>query len=618
MKQLYRLLAFSFITVFSSLSLSAQSTFGNPSFEGATGTGLTPAPWGLCTGTADTCPGPFGVDMAASDGATYVGLWSGSTGALGSPPETFAQKLPCAFRAGKTYTFTIDLAWDLNGSASYTQGATLQIWGAMANCTQTQLLWQGTPTVAQVWQTQTITFTPTSNWTNVTFAAVLANQKYVLLDNITPIIRAGATVASANASCGGPGNDGSATVTAPADGTPWQYSWSPGGQTTSTVTGLSPGTYTCTITDPGDACPIPIVVTVNIQGPPMVTATATPANICLGQTSQLLAAVPAAPPATCTYAINMFDTFGDGWGTPSNVRVYKNTVLIGTYTCAGSASSNTFTVTQGDAIRVEYTSSSSFNNEQRFEVRDATAALLYNSGTNPTTGVKWSGVANCNVTPPTYSYSWTPAATLNNASIANPIATPTVTTTYTVSVTSSTNPGCPTTRTVTVTVGGATGIATTIVNAGCGLSNGSVTLGAVTGGIAPFTYNFNNLGFSATTSYTGLAPGTYPLVVKDANGCNYTTSVVIGNNPGPTAIASTTINSNCGAANGSVTLGAVTGGTAPYQYNFNSLGFSATLNYNSLLAGTYTVIVKDANGCLYNTTITVNNNPGTYCAAIRR
>ena len=51
-----------------------------------------------------------------------------------------------------------------------------------------------------------------------------------------------------------------------------------------------------------------------------------------------------------------------------------------------------------------------------------------------------------------YSYSWTPAATLNNTSVSNPIASPMNTTTYYTSVTA--NNGCTMTDSVTVTVSG--------------------------------------------------------------------------------------------------------------------------------------------------------------------
>ena len=50
----------------------------------------------------------------------------------------------------------------------------------------------------------------------------------------------------------------------------------------------------------------------------------------------------------------------------------------------------------------------------------------------------------------TYSYAWAPAVGLSNASIANPIATPSATTTYTVTVTE--NGSCTAPQTVAVTL----------------------------------------------------------------------------------------------------------------------------------------------------------------------
>ena len=92
--------------------------------------------------------------------------------------------------------------------------------------------------------------------------------------------------------------------------------------------------------------------------------------------------------------------------------------------------------------------------------------------------------------------------------------------------------------------------------------------------------------------------GSYPLEVKDANGCIYPTTVTIINSGGPTAIAYTVTDETCGTLNGSVTLGAVTGGTPGYTYNFNNLGYSAVTTYTGLAAGSYMLLVKDANGCV--------------------
>ena len=157
---------------------------------------------------------------------------------------------------------------------------------------------------------------------------------------------------------------------------------------------------------------------------------------------------------------------------------------------------------------------------------------------------------------------------------------------------------------------GPTAIASTIVNATCGASNGSITLGAVTGGLAPYTYSVDGSAFTATTSYPGFAAGTYAVEVRDANSCVFSTSVTVTSTSGPTAIVTTVVNAACGASNGSITLGAVTGGLAPYTYSVDGSAFTATTSYPSLAAGTYAVEVRDANGCIFSTTASVSNTSG--------
>ena len=112
----------------------------------------------------------------------------------------------------------------------------------------------------------------------------------------------------------------------------------------------------------------------------------------------------------------------------------------------------------------------------------------------------------------------------------------------------------------------------TPVDASCGLSNGSVTIGAVTGGTAPYTYSFNGGAYGAAYKlHMNLAAGTYTISVKDANGCIFNA---------PDAVIGvillqlqrswcTPVDASCGLSNGSVTISAVTGGTAPYTYSFN-------------------------------------------------
>jgi len=78
-------------------------------------------------------------------------------------------------------------------------------------------------------------------------------------------------------------------------------------------------------------------------------------------------------------------------------------------------------------------------------------ALIANAGNDVTmvyNSVQLNGTATGG-TPP-YTWIWSPAGSLSNPNIANPVATPTVTTTYTLTVTD--NAGCSSTDPVTVTV----------------------------------------------------------------------------------------------------------------------------------------------------------------------
>ena len=162
---------------------------------------------------------------------------------------------------------------------------------------------------------------------------------------------------------------------------------------------------------------------------------------------------------------------------------------------------------------------------------------------------------------------------------------------------------------------GPTAIAVTTKNESCSLANGEINLGIVTGGTLPYKYNFNGLGFAASSvTYLNLTAGSYSLIVQDANGCSYTApSIVLSNTSGPTSVAVSTTNSTCNLSNGSILIGSATGGLAPYEYNFNSLGYSTGKSFLNLAASSYTLSVKDANGCIYlSTPILVSNTSGPF------
>lgn len=126
------------------------------------------------------------------------------------------------------------------------------------------------------------------------------------------------------------------------------------------------------------------------------------------------------------------------------------------------------------------------------------------------------------------------------------------------------------------------------------------------GGKAPYQYSINNYDYQSSSYYGGAYPGTHIIKVKDANGCVYTTPLVIDS---PVSLVATvTVNkaTECGVKD-SVTITA-TGGQAPYTYSFTGgVSFIDSNTSSDLLVGNHTVFVKDSNGCRYTTYVTVEH-----------
>jgi len=158
--------------------------------------------------------------------------------------------------------------------------------------------------------------------------------------------------------------------------------------------------------------------------------------------------------------------------------------------------------------------------------------------------------------------------------------------------------------------GGPSAVVLTTTDANCGANNGSITIGTVTGGTSPYTYSFDGSAFTSTIVYNNLAAGSHAISVKDANGCTFSTNATINNNGGPSAVVLTATDANCGASNGSITIGTVTGGRSPYSFSIDGSAFTSTIVYNNLSAGSHTISAKDANGCTFSTNATINNSGG--------
>jgi len=114
-------------------------------------------------------------------------------------------------------------------------------------------------------------------------------------------------------------------------------------------------------------------------------------------------------------------------------------------------------------------------------------------------------------------------------------------------------------------------------------------------GQAPYIYSWND--GQTTQTATGLTAGNYSVTITDANGCTSSTNVTLGE---PTIITASTTPTNIscfGGADGQITVNAPSGGTPGYTYSINGGSFQASSTFTGLIAGTYTITVKDNNGC---------------------
>jgi len=190
-----------------------------------------------------------------------------------------------------------------------------------------------------------------------------------------------------------------------------------------------------------------------------------------------------------------------------------------------------------------------------------------------------------------YTYSWSPG--INTASTFK--VCPSTTTIYTVTITDS--KGVKATDTAQVKIYPAINLAAATTLAQCGISNGNATV-SVTGGTGPFTYQwFPVINISPTLS--NIAAGSYTATVTDSKGCKKIITVNVPGSPGLTAQIS---GSNPLCSGSSTTL--LASGGSVFVWNTGASTSSIVVAPSSTTS--YSVTVKDANGCTGTATTTVS------------
>ena len=140
-------------------------------------------------------------------------------------------------------------------------------------------------------------------------------------------------------------------------------------------------------------------------------------------------------------------------------------------------------------------------------------------------------------------------------------------------------------------------------DATCRGNDGKITA-IPAGGTPPYTYLWSN--GATTASIEDLLPMPYTVEIKDEAGCIVQGSTVVMQ-PNSLTVTGTISSLRChNASNAAIAL-AVQGGTAPYQYLWNT--GATTSNISNLPSGEYKVKITDAQGCAYFKTFIIENPP---------
>lgn len=127
----------------------------------------------------------------------------------------------------------------------------------------------------------------------------------------------------------------------------------------------------------------------------------------------------------------------------------------------------------------------------------------------------------------------------------------------------------------------------------------------VTGPGAPFTFNWSNANNGDVAN--SLATGFYQVTVENSLGCQASASFMLEE---PTEIivdfSTNQLTCNDPPDGGIVTIDQITGGVPPYSYSSNGSTYSDALSVTGFVAGTQTLFIKDAGGCVVQVPATIN------------
>ncbi|MHA3789557.1 hypothetical protein ACX0HA_15205, partial [Flavobacterium hauense] len=394
---------------------------------------------------------------------------------------------------------------------------------------------------------------------------------------------------------------GGATITADiASGGTAPYEYSIDGTTFGTgrvFSGLGAGTYSVTIKDANGCIHTTASMTLTAPVPMTGVTIGGSALTCPSETSDVSLSAVVGGQAPYSYAIT----------APASAAVSNGTNA----TFAGlSPGVYTFTIT--DAKGCTYSKSHPVNAITPISIVGVRDNQVRCSGT--ATGAATFTVSGFGAN---YNYTVTSTGTPVTPATVTAYTSDTISLTslgagtYTVTVT---NPTTNCTASAFVTIANPTAplaVTKKVVQPTCVVTTGSLEVTA-TNGWGGYNYALSGqaaVGPQASPNFENLAAGNYTLTVTDANGCIITDTFTITGAVAP--VITVTASDLCiDATPTSITVTVTTGtGLAPFQFSLNGAPYqngtgTNSTTYTNLAVGSYSITVKDANGCVNATAVT--------------
>lgn len=374
--------------------------------------------------------------------------------------------------------------------------------------------------------------------------------------------------ASCNTAC-----DGSATVSITGGTAPYTILWDdPSAQTDSTATGLCAGIYNATITD-ANGCEFIVQVEVHEPTPISLSQVVATDATCAGGCDGSATIIPSGGTLPYTYS------WSSGGTADTETGLCAGTYTVTITDANGCQAQQTVTINEPAAITISTTAVDA----SCFGICDGEATAAATGGAGG------------------FTYQWNDPANTATDSVAALCAG-----TYTVVVTDAV--GCTDSTDVTINQPDSIAVTITPTSVTCNGDCDGTAVAQVTGGNAPYTYQWNDPNTTANDTVVDLCAGIYGLVVTDSLGCTTTASTVI-TEPLPLTLLDSAVNITCGGVCDGIAGVLATGGTAPYSYAWNDPTNATTPFVTNLCAGTYQVVVTDANNCTDSVSITITEPP---------